>query len=326
MTTHTTLGLSDLIVVDALKKSRYAAIAEAKAEQACRALGIYLPNLRDYNTMSAYLFPYTSADKLFAITVFNNLLFYIDDCLDRNDGATPDSAYRMSLFARLIHTFTSGEVRHKGDVLEEATAYVREVMLPLADKRWLKRLIANTKHHLEATTASSGVERALGGKALLEHFMHVRQHDSGMVPTVDLIEFASGVYLPDEVHRHPTIVAAKQETTLAAALMNDIFSYHREVILQGSDFNLIAVMGKAYGLGFARALGYSIDTINGIIASFLAREEALPVYQDPQLTQAVRDYYAMLKDQINAAWHWQLVGTNRYRASDSPFEELRHKL
>ncbi len=318
------LSLSDITVIDSLKKNPHASKVEQEAERHCQSLGIHLNNLKDYNTMSAYLFPEASCERLLAITVFNNVLFYIDDQLDRNDSQTPDYEYRQQLFSRLIHTFLTGEVGDSRNVLEVATKSVRDLILPLASKQWLMRLIANTKKHLDATTYDSGVRLAKNGNELLEYFVQIREHDSGMVPTIDLIEFANDFYLPDFVHQHPVILQAERATTSAAALMNDIFSYHREVVLQKSDFNLVAVMSRAYKSNFEEALDASIRFINQKIEDFLALEAKLPQYGDDVLDANICAYYYGLRDQINAAWHWQLYGTNRYRSPESPFEELRY--
>lgn len=326
MTLPTLLNLSNIVVVDVLKRNLHSKSVEKEAEHICQSLGIYRENLRDYNTMSGYLFPTTSPEKLLAITLFNNLLFYIDDCLDRNDTHTPSQTERLKRFQRLIDTFRTGNVQDKSDILENATAYIRNILYPLAEERWFYRFIKNTRSHLDATTYNATDALTTGREVLFNQFIELRQHDSGMVPTVDLIEFASGFYLPDYVHEDPFIVQLKSEVTLASALMNDIFSYHREVIVQGSNFNLIAVVEKAYQLPFEPSLDYSVRYINHIIQSFLDKEKHLPIYGEIYLDSHLKGYYTALKDQINAAWHWQLSGTNRYRSAHSPFEQLREPL
>ncbi|MEM9953204.1 MAG: terpene synthase family protein [Chloroflexota bacterium] len=321
-------SLSDILYAGPCQVNTTAEQAERTAEAFCKELGIYLPNLSEYNTMSAYLFPHTSYERLFAIIVLNNLLFYIDDQMDRNDaeGNIPSEIEQRRMFDQIVRIFKTGHVQDNQDRLQVSAKAIRDLFLPLSDPRWLKRLIENTEKHLKATTYDSGVQSNRTGRNLVEHYIAVRDHDSGMVPTVDLIEFASNIYLPDEVLAHSVLQEAMLECTRVAGLMNDIFSYHRECVVMGSDFNLVAVSQHAFGLSFERALDYSIGVINENLESFLAKEANLPSFDDESIDALVHDYYHGLKDQIIAAWHWQLSGTNRYRSPESPFEELRHML
>ncbi len=140
-----------------------------------------------------------------------------------------------------------------------------------------------------------------------------------MVLTVDLIAFSAYIYLPDEAISHPLIQEVILECIRSAALMSDIFSYHRKCILMGSDFNLIAVIQCAFDLLFEKALDPSIGFINDIIRSFLEKERRLLTFGDEGIDNRMQAYDQGLKDQIIAAWHWQMSATNRYRSPDSPF-------
>lgn len=314
------LTLSDMIVVNELKRNTHAAQAEYEADCISEELGIKLDNFDEYNTMSAYLFPNTSHEQLLAIIMLNNLLFYIDDLWDRNDDDVIDDITRRNAFEDIIDIFRFGTVKDNTNVMQVAALKIRDLLLPIANKAWLQRLIVNTQRHLKATTYDIVDIENKDNMMLTSRYIELREHDSGMVPTVDLIEFAQGIYLSDEILADSVIQKAIQCCIQSAALMNDIFSYEKEVINMESRFNLVHVIMTSENLTLDEAVHESVLLINEIIQTFLDLESQLPARED------VRLFYHGLHDQINAAWHWQYVGTNRYRSPESPFEELRNLL
>jgi hypothetical protein len=59
-----------------------------------------------------------------------------------------------------------------------------------------------------------------------------------MHPTIDLLEFANALSVPDVVRCHPVLDELRKCTIYVAAMMNDLFSYHKETILPNQRFNL----------------------------------------------------------------------------------------
>src|SRR5690606_9756520 len=118
MITQHLFTLSDIIVVNDLKRNVHAPQAEYDASCISDELGIKLDNFDDYNTMSAYLFPDASYDQLLAIIMLNNLLFYIDDLWDRNDDDVVDDITRRNAFEDIIQIFRFGEVKDENNVMQ----------------------------------------------------------------------------------------------------------------------------------------------------------------------------------------------------------------
>lgn len=319
MLNNSSLSLCDIRVIDSLKKNPHAARAETQATIACQELNIKLDNFDDYNTMSSYLFPTADYNELLAIIMLNNLLFYIDDLHDRNVEGVMDNVTRRNMFEDIIEVFKTGLIKDSTSLMQAAGFGIRELFMPYADKRWLKRLIENTQKHFIATTYNVSDIQDIG-RLTVDKYIELREHDSGMVPTVDLIEFANNFYMPQDLLDNEVIQKAISCTTRSAALMNDLFSYEKEVIDLDSDFNLIAIYMQSLGLSFEEAVHRSVEDVNADIDLFIELRDYLP---DDEIAVS---FYDALADQINAAWHWQYVGTNRYRSLRSPFPELRNLL
>mmetsp|Transcript_28513 Transcript_28513/g.46044 ORF Transcript_28513/g.46044 Transcript_28513/m.46044 type:complete len:139 (+) Transcript_28513:316-732(+) len=138
-----------------------------------------------------------------------------------------------------------------------------------------------------------------------------------MLPTVDLVEYAYGCYLPGAVRQHPDVQKAVSLSVLISCLMNDLFSYEKEVLRYGSRFNLLAVMMNANDLTFDEAVDCAVRKLNNLMDAFPATT--------PDLEGAdLKLYYQALRDIVNGAWFFQ-ISTNRYRSRSSPFPELRLK-
>ncbi len=145
-----------------------------------------------------------------------------------------------------------------------------------------------------------------------------------MYPTMLLIEFALGHQIHSQVYEHPLIQRATKLTVLIAAILNDLFSYEKEVMLLDSRFNLVRILMETEQCSFAAAVDQSISMINTWIAKFETIAHAPLELKLDSKSHAV-DYIHGLRQQIAAAWHWQLA-TNRYRSPDSPFPILRTML
>ena len=184
---------------------------------------------------------------------------------------------------------------------------------------FLKRLAVATTDHLQETVVNS---EDLGNNSLVEAYIASRVKDSGMQPTVLLIEFAYDLDQIITILDHQVLAELTTITVVAASLMNDLFSYEKEVLRHQSRFNLVALIMEEDRCDFVHAVDRSIAMINDYLNRFYDLAENIPVFGDDELNRQCRCYIRGLRDQLNAAWYWQW-STNRYRSPYSPFPELR---
>jgi hypothetical protein len=194
----------------------------------------------------------------------------------------------------------------------------------LSEEAWLNRFADAMMEHLKASMDTREAI-VLGETTDVAQYMHVREFDSGMRPTIHLVEFVKNSFLPDEVMNHPYLQTMTLRCARIGSLTNDIFSYEKEVIQLNSDYNLIRVFMESEYLTFDEAVHESIMLLNGIIDDFLGDSANIPEWEDESIQAKVSEYVSGLRDIIIATWHWQ-YSTNRYRSSTSPFEELRTML
>ncbi len=326
--------LSDLEVIGPVQIHPKAEEAERRIELYCHQLGIRLPHFDEYTTMSSYLFPHATLERLVVIDVLTNLLYYIDDVYSMNRGENErddalDSSTMMTIFTNCLvilrcGTLQDGKPVDLSEPLYRTMKALHHDMLSMSSQLWVDRLVKSLEDHFRHSLLP--VDNIMtDGRLDLDKYVYVREHDSGMHPTIDLLEFGLDIFIPDEIRKHPVINTLRICTMRIGGLMNDIFSYHKEVVKLSSHFNLIVVFMQSEGLSFDEAVDRAVEYVNGFTRTFLEYENKLPDFGDEKLNRDVALYVMGLRDQIIATYHWQM-STNRYRSADSPFPELRHLL
>jgi hypothetical protein len=327
-------SLSDLKVIGPAQVHPQADEAERKIEAYCQYLGIKLPHFHEYTTMSSYLFPHAGTERLVVIDVLTNLLYYIDDIYSMNRGDEErndalDSPAMMTIFRNCLDILRRGTLQNGmrpdfNEPLYRTMKALHDDMLRLSSQAWLERLVNDLEDHFRYSLLPVDAIMT-NGRLDINKYINVREHDSGMHPTIDLLELGFGIFIPDEVRRDPVIDTLRTSTIRIGGLMNDIFSYHKEVVKLGSYFNLISVYMLGEGMDFEEAVDQAVDLVNGFTETFLEYEHTLPDFSNEELNRDVQLYVLGLRDQIIATYHWQM-STNRYRSPDSPFPELRELL
>ncbi|QPC82662.1 hypothetical protein G4Y79_23735 [Phototrophicus methaneseepsis] len=319
------MSLSDVCKIGPKAVNPHADEAQARSKQICEQAGIYIPSFENYTTMSGYLYPEASMERLVVLITVTNMLYYADEVYERHARQDPDpaeDARLRALFEQTIEGIITGEVPHEDEPLYRGALAIHKAMTPLTHISWVKKLIPALVEHLNSTTYKlEDILQKEGGDPL-ERYIALRELDGGMRPTIRMIEFANDFYLTDELRSHPFIQSIEAPTVSVGGLLNDIFSYEKEVLAYDSRFNLVAVFEDYYDLPFEHAVHKAVEVVNNHIAAFLALEQSIPVWEDPKTNEIVRRYVKGLRDQIKAAWYWQL-STDRYRSKTSPFPELR---
>ena len=302
----------------------YANLADEIIEHTCRKLGIWLPHLQHYTTMSYYLFPTTSLQRLVTLGIYFNVMFYIDDQYDRHhrDEVNVEQEIKLrKLFDNCTNIWLNGYVPSDSHVLYDACAELRKQFLALTSEGWMRRFVTSNLSHLKASTYRLE-DIAHNHTDIVKAYIDLRLLDAGMYPMIDTLEFARNIMLPDDVLNSEYLYKLRTSVAIIGALMNDLFSYTKEIMGTNSRFNLICVLEDYADYPFEDAVQKSIDIINDEIDTFYDLAYNIPSWDDKRIDKDVKIYIDGLIDEVVACWHWQ-VSTNRYRSENSPFPELR---
>jgi len=294
-------------------------------ENFCRDHHIWLPNFEEYHSMTAYLYPRTSAERFIVLNIFMNLLWYVDDMFDDNRLAnvSNDDAPKVSLkqlFALANNAIMTGSLPENAPDWLKACAALHDKIMELDSEWWLDILQRSLQNHLYAITNT--IKDADGDNGIdLDRYLEIREHDSGMYVAIDGIDFACDHDFRTLLERHEFLRVARHCVANIGGLMNDLMSYHKDE-RDGNAFNLIAIIRAQNDDNVKIGIHGAVEIINNFIKRFEMCEQHVDTIHDEKEKYYVQLYLRALRDQFEASWHWQLA-TNRYRSNDAYYAKLK---
>jgi len=322
---NTLLSLRDLHLAQHFPQRIHPRSEEVEyfVDNLCESLDIKLDHYHNYQSMPYFMFPDTTIERLVALSVLSNLLYYIDDLYDRHKtDPHPESQHLPKIFKRVIRIFCVGQeaMPQEHHLFYDVALALHQHFLDLSTETWFLNFAEVLTAHLMATRPSSDSEPET--YTSVQDYFCIREQDGGIWTSIKSIEFAADIFLPHLIHEHSHIQHMSIVCGRIATLTNDLFSYEKEVIKMESQFNLIVVLMQTESLCFEQAVQRAIEAINDDIAEFLYACQTMPDFGSDALNQGADMYKQGLCDILSATWHWQM-STDRYRSTTSPFVELR---
>jgi len=156
-------------------------------------------------------------------------------------------------------------------------------------------------------------------------YLEMRRKTFGSELTACLANIARGDAVPPELDQHEAIASLENSAADYACMINDVYSYQKEIEFEGEVHNLLLVVQTFFDCTYEAALRIVEDVMAQRLAQFQrAAEIELPqAYEDYDLSEEARAALdgraAQLRDWIAAVLHWHR-NTRRYREKDL----LRH--
>lgn len=324
------LGLMDLYRLPEKKESPFASEAEKMVSDFARKWNIKPPHFDDYNTMSRFLYSGAkSVEPLAATGIVHGIFFFVDDLffdteLLRFEDYGLDPALRETpreiakLIYKWMHIFRTGELPAGEGKIENAFYEIGEKVRELSSPSWFEYFVDTVQDYIDAAIGrEAGLDSSMSD---LNRFIEIRERDTGGIHTCVLIELTNNAFLPDVVRENEVIQKLTTQCIRTASFTNDIFSYHKDVVLEESKFNLIKLFIDLENLSFEDAVSRSVEMTNSYARQFEEYETKLPDFQEHN--EVAGTYVSGLKDLMSGNFYWHLT-TNRYRSPDSPFAELQ---
>lgn len=156
-------------------------------------------------------------------------------------------------------------------------------------------------------------------------YVEMRRQTFGSDLTKSLSRIGHGNTVPPEVYAARPVVAMENAAMDYACLMNDVFSYQKEVEFEGEFHNAVVVVRNFFDCGTTEALGIVADLLNSRMREFqhIVGVQLPAFYEDFGLDDAVREtldaYAEELKNWMSGILNWH-DGCRRYGEEDL----LRH--
>lgn len=287
----------------------------AAAESFGLQYGIWRDDTRHHISRAFFLYP--DADPLHMLNMMKILTvdFYLNDVM-RREVFPQLSASRQRDAARILRRVgkydPSLTIPDRVLPVEFANTIVLRDFRDTSPKAWFNRL-----HQLYTKHVSVPRRSYNSSCPTIEEYIEQRIHSAGMHHIVMWVEYAHGEYLDwswltdaglDEDFR-------KLHYTVAAfgALSNDLFSFEREVIHNGSDANLmmaVALNGKAYTL--TNIIRQSTTIVRSYLEEYLRLtvtcRKRVQVYGMlfPKKAALLERHFAGLERCMQGCWAWQV--------------------
>ncbi|MCY0934116.1 terpene synthase family protein [Streptomyces sp. H34-S4] len=153
-------------------------------------------------------------------------------------------------------------------------------------------------------------------------YAEMRRRTFGTYLTMYLCRLGqAGRGIPEEIYASGTIRSLENAAADAACLMNDIFSYQKEVEVEGEVHNYVLVTRNFFDIGYAEALHICHSLMTQRTEEFEHIVDAqLPLlYEDWKLDEGARsgldDYVGELRDWLAGILNWHR-NVRRYREED----------
>ncbi|MEV6791798.1 terpene synthase family protein [Streptomyces sp. NPDC051320] len=276
----------------------------------------------DFPICSAGIDPDGSAEELLLSSGWLAWGTYGDDYFPQVYGRTGDLARAKAQNARfpLFMPVDDEPVPPPGNTMERALAdlWARTAApMDVAARRTFRTAV-------EKMTASWLWELANQAQHRVPEpvdYIEMRRLTFGADFTMALARLGHGHRIPDEVFRSGTIKSLESSAADYAALLNDVFSYQKEIEFEGEVHNAVLVVQTFFSVDYPTALAMVDDLMRSRMRQFQhVAEYELPVlYEDfgldDETREAVRSYLRELQDWMAAILNWHRR-TRRYTEAD----------
>ncbi|HET9168428.1 MAG TPA: germacradienol/geosmin synthase [Actinospica sp.] len=152
-------------------------------------------------------------------------------------------------------------------------------------------------------------------------YLEMRRRTFGAELTACLANIRQGAVVPPELHQHEVIASLENSAADYGCMINDVYSYQKEIQYEGEVHNLLLVVETFFDCSYEQALRIVEDVMAQRLTQFQrAAEVELPLaYADYDLDERARAALdgraAQLRDWLAAILHWHR-NTRRYGEGD----------
>jgi len=268
----------------------------------------------DYALLCAYTHPDAPAAELDLITDWYVWVFFFDDHFLEIYKRSKDMAGAKAYLARL-HDFmpidTSQPMPEPTNPVERGLADLWTRTVPTTSIQWRIRFVESTKNLTdESLWELDNIQRSRIANPI--EYIEMRRKVGGAPWSANLIEHAVGSEVPPEIAATRPMHVLRDTFADGVHLRNDLFSYQREVQIEGENANCVLVFERFLGIGTQQAANLTNDLLTSRLHQFenTALTEVSPVCDDHHLGPVERahvfNYVKGLQDWQSGGHEWHM--------------------
>ncbi len=291
--------------------------AEGMVRDYAERWNIKPPHFEKYNTFAGWMYPNAvSAKRLAAACAIHSTFFFVDDLLFDTDDYDPaayhidpdlgqDPAAARGWLRDLMDIFHTGDLPENPSNVELAMQELGEMVRLESTPEWFEVFYLGVMDYIEAVTLRdedlNGPQESLKSLAA---FLKMRERDGGGLHSCQLIELTDNSFMTSAQRQDPTIMELTRLCYLMASLANDIYSYEKDVIREGSNFNTIKLLMDLERLPFDQAQHRAVALANRATDDYeglYAQAKADGLLDDPNVDRYVTGLTALMGGIVG--WH-----------------------
>ena len=297
------------------------------------ANGCWLPGAKHHISCALYLYPGADTYRMFCMMKNLTLGFYLNDVMGRDTfhhlpaGA---QASARAMILRMSQLDAALRLEADADPLEVVNVEILREFRDHSPQWWFEQFLEVYRYHIGITHTDGNVV-AQGRIPGITEYMDYRCHLGGVHHILMWIEFSDGAFLDwEKLRRYGLAQPLKRLHWVAAAfagLSNDLFSFEKEVIDNGSDSNLVMIIAlneDEYTL--EDAIGRAAGIVKGLLLELLSLLDFFDVEAgklmaaDRQSGMQLRAHREGIVRCVQAVWLWHCY-SGRYKRAESLWVE-----
>lgn len=293
------------------------------------ANGCWLPGAKHHISCALYLYPGADTYRMFCMMKNLTLGFYLNDVMGRDTFAhlpADRQASARAMTLRMSQLDAELRVDADADPLELVNAGILREFRDHSPQWWFEQFLEVYRYHIGITHTDGNVV-AQGRIPGITEYMDYRCHLGGVHHILMWIEFSDAAFLDwEKLRRYGLAQPLKRLHWVVAAfagLSNDLFSFEKEVIDNGSDSNLVMIVAlNEEGYTLEDAIGRCAGIVKALLLEllslleFLAVESGKLMETDRSLGLQLRAHREGVVRCVQAVWLWHCY-SGRYKRAES---------
>jgi len=237
----------------------------------------------DFALLCSHKFPDAPIEQLGAVTDWYTWMFYLDDYFVDAFKRTGDMAGAKAYLARLPQFMPVDPSRDgpaPANPAERGLADLWSRVAPAMSHGWRCRVRGSVEELLAGTLQELRHVTTRHTTNPIEYLEMKRKTNGGRVAAC-LAEFAQAAELPAAVADGPTTRALVDAGTDSGLLVNDLFSYEREVAEEGDGANMVVVLKNFLNCDTQQA----VDATNDMLTARLRQFEHIADVEIPEMCE-----------------------------------------
>ncbi|KAK7691188.1 hypothetical protein QCA50_006291 [Cerrena zonata] len=258
-------------------------------------------NKCNFSLLGSLAFPTVDKNGCRIVCDLMHLFFVFDEYSDVASASVVQSQADsiMDAMRNPTHPRPQGE-----SILGEMARQFWENVIRSTTPTFQHRFIAAFQEYTDAVVQQA-LDRDHHNIRKINQYLEIRRDTIGIKPSLTILE--SQFNLPDEVMRHPSLIALQSACVDMVAICNDLVSYNNEQARGDEEHNLVTIVMREHKCSLTDAFTWISSLNDNVADTFLSVLKTVPSFGDRTIDEQVAFYIDGLRNWVrgNDTWSFE---------------------